>query len=171
MNKTALKFFGIALLFVLVGAGIVWGVDYYQRVRSPEYQVELEMKKLEAAAKADTYGGSTPEETLALFIDALKKGDIDLASKYFVVDEQENGKKELVALSGTQVQNIINDILVAKKNSNSQEKDKAVFEYTKQVQSGFTEVGGKKIDIPFGNYLQTVVLVKNINNRWKILEL
>lgn len=43
---------------------------------------------LEAAYKADTYGGATPEETLKLFIDALEKKDYELASKYFVVEEQ-----------------------------------------------------------------------------------
>jgi len=38
--------------------------------------------------KADTYGSTTPEGTLALFIDALKKGDADLASKYFIPEKQ-----------------------------------------------------------------------------------
>jgi len=32
--------------------------------------------------KNDTYGGKTPEETLDLYIKALKAGDIELASKY-----------------------------------------------------------------------------------------
>jgi hypothetical protein len=32
--------------------------------------------------KNDTYGGKTPEETLDLYIKALKVGDIELASKY-----------------------------------------------------------------------------------------
>lgn len=45
--------------------------------------------------KEDTYGGETPEETLRLFIDALKAGDTDLAAKYFVVEEQEKEKKYL----------------------------------------------------------------------------
>jgi hypothetical protein len=35
---------------------------------------------------ADTYGGKTPEETLKLFIEALKAGDIELASKYFALE-------------------------------------------------------------------------------------
>jgi len=38
--------------------------------------------------KKDTYGSTTPEGTLALFIDALKKGDADLASKYFIPEKQ-----------------------------------------------------------------------------------
>ena len=44
------------------------------------------METFEATMRADTYGGKTPEETLAMFVDALKKGDIDLASKYFMLD-------------------------------------------------------------------------------------
>lgn len=42
----------------------------------------------EAAYKADQYGGATPEETLRLFVEALEQKDYVLASKYFVVEEQ-----------------------------------------------------------------------------------
>jgi hypothetical protein len=41
------------------------------------------ISKAEQTLKNDSYGGHTPEETLTIFIDALKKGDIELASKYF----------------------------------------------------------------------------------------
>ena len=54
---------------------------------------------LEAAYKADTYGGATPEETLKLFIDALEKKDYELASKYFVAEEQ--GKQKNVLEEGS----------------------------------------------------------------------
>ena len=51
-------------------------------------------KNLEEVYKNDTYGGATPEETLQLFIDALKKGDTDLAVKYFIPEKQkEEGEK------------------------------------------------------------------------------
>ena len=43
--------------------------------------------------KADKYGGKTPEETYAMFVEALKKEDIDLAVKYFVKGEQSEYKK------------------------------------------------------------------------------
>jgi hypothetical protein len=43
--------------------------------------------------KADKYGGKTPEETYAMFVEALKKEDIDLAVKYFVKEEQSEYKK------------------------------------------------------------------------------
>lgn len=46
----------------------------------------------ETAMKNDTYGGKTPQETLDMFIDALKKGDVELASKYFIL--QEDGSRD-----------------------------------------------------------------------------
>ncbi len=42
-------------------------------------EFERYYKNLEEAYKKDVYGGATPEETLNLFIDALKKGDVELA--------------------------------------------------------------------------------------------
>lgn len=47
------------------------------------------MSDFEAAMRADTYGGKTPQETLDMFVDALKKGDVELASKYFALDTNE----------------------------------------------------------------------------------
>lgn len=44
---------------------------------------------------ADKDGGKTPEETLDLFIGALKVGDIEKASKYYVLDKQEETLKDL----------------------------------------------------------------------------
>jgi len=37
---------------------------------------------------SDTYGSTTPEGTLELFVTALKAGDADLASKYFIPEKQ-----------------------------------------------------------------------------------
>lgn len=56
---------------------------------------EAENARLEALEKIDIYGGKTPEETLELYIEALKKGDIELASKYSQVDQQESEVESL----------------------------------------------------------------------------
>ncbi len=53
-----------------------------------------------ARQKADTYGGDTPEETLRLFVEALEKKDYELASKYYVVEEQDDFKKDLSNTKG-----------------------------------------------------------------------
>ncbi|MDP3661768.1 MAG: hypothetical protein Q8R17_02885, partial [bacterium] len=47
------------------------------------------------AYKKDFDGGDTPEETLNLFIAALKAGDTDLASKYFLLEKQAEMASEL----------------------------------------------------------------------------
>jgi hypothetical protein len=44
--------------------------------------------ELENAYKNDFDGGKTPQETWDMFVNALKKGDTEQASKYFVVEKQ-----------------------------------------------------------------------------------
>lgn len=51
--------------------------------------------KQEQKYKNDKYGGKTPEETYQMFLNALKNKDIELASKYFVLDEQDRYKQAL----------------------------------------------------------------------------
>ncbi len=66
-----------------------------QNVVSQAYSTYLKKQSadLEAAYRADTYGGETPEETLRLFVEALEKRDFELASKYFVIENQEENLK------------------------------------------------------------------------------
>ncbi len=49
----------------------------------------------EAAMRADTYGGKTPEETLKMFADAVASGNNDLAVKFLEFDYSGKPKKEL----------------------------------------------------------------------------
>jgi hypothetical protein len=96
--KNFWKFFiGFLVIMVLVGGGyFVW-----ERYLSPVAKANRETQKnyekyltwqanYEKAMKEDIYGGKTPEETLQMFIDALKKEDIELASKYFALEENTN---------------------------------------------------------------------------------
>lgn len=73
-----------------------------------EAQIEENKAKILEAQKNDTYGGKTPEETLDLYISALKAGDIELASKYWEVslekpylqEDELNGLKNLIKKKG-----------------------------------------------------------------------
>ena len=58
--------------------------NYFIQKSQEKYleQIEENRARLLEAQKNDTYGGKTPEETLDLYITALKTGDIELASKY-----------------------------------------------------------------------------------------
>ena len=53
-------------------------------------------EKYKEAYYNDDFGGSTPQETLDLFIKALKDGDTALASRYFVIQDRE---KQLIKLN------------------------------------------------------------------------
>lgn len=102
----------------------------------------------------DKIGGDTPEQTVDLFIEALKKGDYDLASKYFVIDEQERWKK---SFENPNEENINGWIKELENNKNSWHKevqadDKVEFWY----------------DIKEGEASKDINLIKNLNNKWKI---
>lgn len=92
------KFVGVFLLITILAAGgfFIWG-----KYLSPEAKRERELQQnyekatkalsaFEEAMRNDTYGGKTPEETLKIFIEALKKEDIELASKYFILETNAN---------------------------------------------------------------------------------
>ena len=73
------------------------------------------MERLEEAYRNDAYGGATAEETLNLFISALKAGDTDLAAKYFLLEEQEKMKGELKqGLQSGGVETFLDSILKGK---------------------------------------------------------
>lgn len=91
--------FAIALAaIVAVGLGgyFVWSQYFSPRAKERRWQAEQveifyrEQARFEKAMKEDIYGGKTPQETLDLFVAALKKGDIDLAAKYFQLETNEN---------------------------------------------------------------------------------
>lgn len=94
--KFILGFFGVIIL--VIGGFYVWK-NYLssdaKRVRQIEKQSQALLqweKDIKEIQKNDIFGGKTPEETLKMFIDALKKEDIELASKYFALNTNENSE-------------------------------------------------------------------------------
>lgn len=93
------KFVVAFLVIIVVAAAGYWAWTAYlspeaKRIRAATENYERLYKGLvtdfEDAMKADTWGGKTPQETLDLFIDALRKGDVELASKYFAIEDNVN---------------------------------------------------------------------------------
>lgn len=85
------KFVGIFFAGVVLILGFWWvGSACYQAWNGYQWQKQTDafMEAGRKPYKDDTYGGKTPEETWTMFLDALKKGDVELASKYFVVEKQ-----------------------------------------------------------------------------------
>lgn len=93
------KIFYISFIIFLILAAIGWlGYVYIY----PDYKIwrfqqdVLNMtKEIENYLANDTYGGKTPEETYALYIEALKRGDTETASKYFYWERQVGQKEKL----------------------------------------------------------------------------
>ncbi len=82
---------GIVLIIIVAVVGIVW----WQYTHTDDYLLQKYYEDMERQYMADTVGGATPEETLSMFISALKVGDVDLASKYFVLESQEEWRENL----------------------------------------------------------------------------
>src|SRR3989344_4272535 len=111
MAKRQITFIHIVCALVII---IALGVIYYldgnkvlgtdkdliykdpKTITDPEEGIRY-YELLQKAYKNDTYGGNTPEETLELFRTALEKGDIELASKYFVIEKQKKTLSDLKA--------------------------------------------------------------------------
>ena len=88
----------IGILLYIFGPYLYYqAVNYYQA-----WQIKQKAEKFEQAyldfLKNDTYGGKTPQETYELYVEALKKGDIDLAVKYYWWEKQVAEKERLEKL-------------------------------------------------------------------------
>ncbi len=101
-----IKKYLLVFIFLLVLGGIVLVSLYYfspsgKQARKYTKGLGILQQKIqdrEAQFQNDKYGGKTPEGTYQLFLDALKKNNIDLASKYFVFDKQEQYKQLLLSI-------------------------------------------------------------------------
>ena len=153
MFKNMTKFAGVMIAIVLVGGLVLLVMQYFRYRSSPEYRAGENLKEIEKQYAEDSYGGDTPEETLALFISALKVGDTNLAAKYFVLDAQVQWREDLAVMKekGFLVE-MVKDL---NKTSTKIDGDTAFFTLTNQ-------------DMPESQ----LVMHKNpLNNRWKITEL
>lgn len=86
------RFFIVIAVVVLVAGGAAF-YFWRQPQYPPEYAQGMKLvEDYKAAMRADTAGGKTPQATLDLFVAALKKEDVALASTYFMLDD--NGSRE-----------------------------------------------------------------------------
>jgi len=119
------KFVGGFLIIILLVAG---GFFVWEKYFSPQAKINRETQKnyqkyldweknYEKAMKEDTYGGKTPEETLKMFIEALKKEDVELASKYFMLETDTQDpdyltrNKIISALENYKTQNKLSELI------------------------------------------------------------
>lgn len=110
------------------------------------YKEHKQLEALQKPYKNDKYGGKTPEETFDLFIAALKKEDVDLASKYFVIPKQESWRKSLAQIKKANLfGEMLTEMEYAKSNSiKTIEENQARFSYALSGKYG-TEIIFEKI--------------------------
>ncbi len=84
--------FGVSGAFGFIKERIQRTIDTYKTQKAIE-QFYQGLDEYYQKFAEDTYGGKTPQETLDMFIEALEKGDIDLAAKYFAMDDNLSRKK------------------------------------------------------------------------------
>jgi len=90
---------------------------YESQKQYMEKIVTWQDKLLEMQA-SDDFGGATPEETMDAFIEALKKGDTELASRYFVFNKQAQMAEELAIGKKNGVLDLLIDDLGKRNNGN-----------------------------------------------------
>lgn len=98
----------------------------------------------------DTYGGATPEETLQLFTDALKKGDTELASKYFLPEDQRSQLTRFNKIKNGGTLNVLINAIETR-----------VIDNTEIDVVRYIIVNSEGLGSP-------LVLVKSLNENWKI---
>ncbi|MEK7147099.1 MAG: hypothetical protein AAB772_02480 [Patescibacteria group bacterium] len=92
-GKKKIIFIFVFLAIIAAAGGVFWfsgGYQDWQENRAEKALVnkaEEVQRRIEEAYRNDTYGGKTPQETLDMFVVALRAGDIELASKYFALDD------------------------------------------------------------------------------------
>ena len=153
INKTSLKF--IAGFVAIIGVALA-SLYFFQTYFSPEKRAERKLAELERLYAEDTYGGQTPEETLQLFIDALKAGDIDLASKYFVIEDREKSKQQL--LNEQKIDSVFEHLIAG-----LSKLERTVIKDSSQAFFVITDKNNVVTSqVTFG---------KNINGTWKIVDM
>ena len=135
------RHWGVVLILAVLAGLVIWAMlnlGPWLKNLQEWRAAKTAQKQIEKLYRDDKYGGKTPEETFDLFIAALEKGDIELASKYFVLNKQEQWKK---TLEEYKTKALLLDFVGELKSTankwqktNSSDIDMAVFKYTVLVE-------------------------------------
>ncbi|MBI4993719.1 DUF4878 domain-containing protein [Candidatus Wolfebacteria bacterium] len=137
--KFVKRFFLIIIGIVSLYAFGLWGWIVYDQwdkktTAQIEYQkIQIMLDEANRNVAADTYGGKTPQETLQMYIDAVEKGNFELASKYFILPNQ---KKELESFEKNKKENInflLNYLKQTIKSTGYFSSDKKIYTFEKPI--------------------------------------
>lgn len=151
-------FFGIIVGVFILSNIVLWGWQKYEWRQQEKLaqKIQEDIRKLQEEdyqrAMADTYGGKTPQETLQMFIDAVKRGDFELAGRYFVISKQKEWENELIDI----------------RHSNKLDEFLKPLLDSKDLQVQYSSINKKKASI-----YETVLIsfMQYPNGIWKIIEI
>lgn len=175
MNILKSRSFHVLVIFLLVGVGLSFLIfwfhptsRYARQVKKGLSQVEEEIKKEEALYANDTYGGKTPEETYQMFLAALQKQDIELASKYFILDKQAEYKAllEQIKTSG-HWEEMMKDLLALRNQVGKFDGERKDLYVINVINDQNTSVATIVLALPVNNLTQQNAPLGKV---WKIIE-
>ncbi|MBI2677131.1 MAG: hypothetical protein HYX21_04280 [Candidatus Yanofskybacteria bacterium] len=185
-NKNFFKRWIGVLVLAVVAVLVIWSLLNLPQIfnavqgKLEAWKYQRLVKKMEAPYKNDKYGGKTPEETFDLFLEALRKEDVDLASKYFVIKKQDEWKKTLEKYKES---NLLVELIGELESNRLEWKltlndgQIANFQYSFVIDKPSTEDlplgNGKtqKVTYPAGEYSSDIIFEKYLSGVWKISEL
>lgn len=197
LNKQKSRFrkFILAFFVVIIGAFVLfimvaWGWQKYRYWQDEKIAQKAEegIRKWQQEdyerAMADTYGGKTPQETLQMYIDAVEKGDYELASRYFIGEYQEKELRSFDGATEKGIENILNVLKKVKlidsraklaemydeenkKHNLSESKE----EYINRLYEVWDYDKKAWMDTRVDGYYFSVSFKKYPNNIWKIIEI
>jgi len=130
--------------FALFLVALNYGLEKYnqskqwQEIKKSAEAFQKAEQELYQKMMADTYGGKTPQETLQMYIDAVEKGDYELASRYFVKSKQEEELRALQAAEKADIDNVIKLMKETENDSGSYSVDRKTFIVRKPILTEYT---------------------------------
>lgn len=176
-TKVWWRHWSVVFVLAVVVAFVVWALiktGPWLRGWQERRTADALREQAEEQLHNDKYGGKTPEETFVMFIAALEKGDVELASKYFVLQKQDEWLK---TLEEYKEQVLLKDFAVELKNTkNNWVKAKSsnsnIIQYDSStlIEKDSTVIleNGNKIRLPKGNYANATIFEKYPSEIWKI---
>jgi len=108
----------------------------YTEAMADYAKYEAGLVALQARYATDFDGGKTPQETWGMFVQALKDGDTDKASKYYVVEKQSQERKDwAIAKELGNIEIFLNDFNLIKGGTMYPDGERFEF-YTGSIDNG-----------------------------------
>lgn len=96
--------YGVVFCIIVVGIGLYYSEYFLTVSKNPREAYQEYLNRYESAMRADTVGGTTPEETRMLFVQALRSGDVVRASEYFLLNDRGSREKWMKYLRDLEVE-------------------------------------------------------------------